>query len=472
MVFLWVADIGVTWWLGLYLLAREPRSPVARRAGVGLLGYALALGTDLVRDVADTPAADAWLGRLLAVLVCVPALAWTGACIQLLPETVAVRDRLDRVWSRVLVPLSVVALGPALWAGALPEPGGPVGPSYVLLAVLVSLPLLGTLVLVVRAAQALRPAPVGALLAVATLMFGLGAALLFVPTGAVPRTLMLLAVDVDLVLLGLAVAWCAAFDAGERLRRDMLRSLLAAGAVALLFGGQVAAAMALGDGVTPALTALLLGVVVAAVGVQVLSGPVHGLIDRVAFARAPALSQARAELRDTADALPRRDDDAFPAALEPEEFARLTRRALGHYGDLARLTSSPLVNLPEVTERLAARHAPDQPLERAAELKALLLESIGRLKPREGEFGTSEEWRYYNALYFPYVVGLRPYRRHLDRSGLDPVARRALDWFATQVPERTLYNWQNAAARLVADDLRSPGDVPGRRLASAESAAD
>ena len=29
-----------------------------------------------------------------------------------------------------------------------------------------------------------------------------------------------------------------------------------------------------------------------------------------------------------------------------------------------------------------------------------------------------------------------------------------LDWFRTQVPQRTLYNWQNAAAALVARDLR------------------
>jgi oxygen-independent coproporphyrinogen-3 oxidase len=36
----------------------------------------------------------------------------------------------------------------------------------------------------------------------------------------------------------------------------------------------------------------------------------------------------------------------------------------------------------------------------------------------------------------------------------DPAARAALEWFRTAVPERTLYNWQTAAARLVARDLR------------------
>ena len=38
---------------------------------------------------------------------------------------------------------------------------------------------------------------------------------------------------------------------------------------------------------------------------------------------------------------------------------------------------------------------------------------------------------------------------------LDETARAALDWFHTSVPERTLHNWQNAAAKLIAEDLRT-----------------
>lgn len=88
-------------------------------------------------------------------------------------------------------------------------------------------------------------------------------------------------------------------------------------------------------------------------------------------------------------------------------------------------------------------------------MKQLLTESITRLKPpNKGDFGSSEEWRYYNALYFPYVAGLKPYSRRAEYNGLDPAEQEALDWFRTYVPERTLYNWQNAAARLVAQDLR------------------
>jgi hypothetical protein len=39
-------------------------------------------------------------------------------------------------------------------------------------------------------------------------------------------------------------------------------------------------------------------------------------------------------------------------------------------------------------------------------------------------------------------------------------ARDVLEWFRTNVPERTLHNWQNAAAKLVAQDLREQFDQP------------
>ena len=130
------------------------------------------------------------------------------------------------------------------------------------------------------------------------------------------------------------------------------------------------------------------------------------------FANAPALRRARAGLREVTSALPRVDPDLDLEGLDDAAFVRLTRRALSHYGDLPRLAGSPLVRLPLVTRRLAARGAADDALERAAELKAVLAESIARLKLRgPAPFGTSDEWRHYNALYFPYVAGLRPYSR-------------------------------------------------------------
>jgi len=118
----------------------------------------------------------------------------------------------------------------------------------------------------------------------------------------------------------------------------------------------------------------------------------------------------------------------------------------------------------QIERRLATRGTPNDILEPTTELKALLAESVARLKPRgQAGFGASDEWRHYNALYFPYIAGLKPYSRRAPHDRLDPSAQQALEWFQANVPERTLYNWQNAAAKLVAQDLRDGMQVDARR---------
>ncbi|GAT69263.1 membrane protein [Planomonospora sphaerica] len=446
------AAAGLTWWLGFYVIVRDSGERGPRRAGLGLLAYGLALAVGQVRTAledAGTGApggvlAEAQAGPLTGVLagtqgvlIHLPVLLWTGAVLTLVPGS----ERLDRAWSRGVVPVTLVALAWLALSGRGAEADVAV---RAVAGVLLLAPLAGVLVLLVRA----RPPRVGPLVTVATLFFGLGAALLVFPLSGPAGLLAVLAIDVDMALLGVAIAMSSAFQAGEALWRDMLRSLLGAAVAAGATGGQVALAIVLG-GSTPALAVLLFGVVAVAVAAQTLAGPVHRALDRIAFPADPEIRRERAELRDSSEALPRREQG--PPPLDEAEFTRLTRRALAGYGDLGKLAASPLANLPVIDERITG----DSPLERAAELRRLLLESIQRLKPRDGEFGTSEEWRFYNVLYFPYVRGLRPYRRGAVRDGLTPEERRAFDWFLREVPERTLYNWQNAAAKLVADDLRT-----------------
>ncbi len=453
MLALTVVAFGVAWWLGLYLIARDPRKPVLRRAGAGLLAYAGALACAALRTVDESPTTAAVQG----VLGCLPALAWTGVVIRLLPEEPAWRARLDRAWLFGLVPLVGAALAVIVAAGdapALAGTGTAAGPARALLAVLVLAPLGLAVGLVAARWGRLRPRIGGGVLAVITLQFGLGVAALLFPLGWLPDGLLIAGIGADLTLLGLAVAVFDAFAEGESLRADMARSLLTSAAVAALFGSQVGLAIAVSD-LTPTLASLLLGTVAAAVTVPVLGSPLAGALDLAAFAGDRQLQRSRAELRDVADALPKRAALSPLDDLDEDEFARVTRRALAQYGDLGKLVNSPLTALPAVEARLTARGAPDQPLERATELKALLFESIRRLKPRDGDFGTSDEWRFYNALHFSYVVGIRPYGRRAHHAGLDGDARRAFDWFAQQVPERTLYNWQTAAAKLIAKDLRA-----------------
>jgi hypothetical protein len=266
---------------------------------------------------------------------------------------------------------------------------------------------------------------------------------------------MILGVAGELVGLGIAIAIMDAFEEGEALLPDFLRSLAYSFFVVVLFGGQVVLGMVLGTGLTYAMLALLIAVIATAVITQTFADPIQAMLDGLVFARFPRVRQARAELRAAASAAPRTDDSLDAADFTDSQFNRYTRKALSHMGNLPRLATSPLTRLPLINDRLARQGLDGNTLERAAELKAVLTESIERLKPRDqGDFGTTDEWRHYNALYFPYVVGLRPYSRRVNHYDIDKASDAALDWFRSQVPERTLYNWQKAAAQLVAQDLR------------------
>lgn len=419
-------------WFGLYLLARDPRKPGLRYAGLGLIAYALALTFDLLATY--DPALIRW--RFAVALL--PSAFWFGVSLSLLPET----PEIARRYLPWLVAGYVLAMEVA-------------GAEVVLIAAVPIVVSVIALRFVWRAFRGGLPQRPLVTLFTATIFFLLGLGLLVIPLAWLPTSLVLLAISGDLALLGYVIAALDAFDEGEALLPDFLRSLGVSAFAALLFGGQVAVAMLI-SGVTPEMLALLLAVITTAIATQTFADPIQSALERLIFARFPRLRQARADLRAAASALPRVNDALDLETLDDAEFVHLTRRALGHMGDLQRLAASPLTRLPVIEARLTARGEQDNTLERAAELKKLLAESIARLKPRTGDdFGTSDEWRYYNALYFPYVAGLKPYsRRALRDNGLHPAEKAALDWFQAYVPERTLHNWQNAAAKLVAQDLR------------------
>jgi hypothetical protein len=440
----------LSWWLGLYLLARDPRKPVLVLAAIGLCGFAAAVALDAVRVGGH---ADV-LSPVEIYLVAVPGVAWFAVLLELSRPCDGWRARTGEML--LVAGMGTLTLLGAMLAGSVV---GPLRAGHVLMSAVISVSTLAAMVAaLVRPAQ---PRSVAGVVIVATLFFALSNAILIIPLGLVPSWLALASTGFDVCLLGVAVALWDAFDEGQALRSDMLRSFAGSIVVAALFGGQVLIALALTpqEGIAKtALTVLLFTSVAIAIAVQVLANPWAGVLDRMAFWQSPALRADRATLRRTEAALPLRSADPLDG-IDDETFARLTRRALAHYGDLSKLVASPLTALPIIGERLAARGAPDQPLERANELRALLAEHIARLKPRDGgDFGTTEHWRYYNSLYFPYVVGVRAYAQNATAAGLDPTARQAWQWLVTEVPQRSLHNWQNAAARLIAADLR--GRVP------------
>jgi hypothetical protein len=433
---------SLSWWLGLYLLARDPRKPVLVLAAIGLTSFATVVALDAVR----IQSGSALLSSIEVYLVTVPGIAWFAVLLELSRPRDTWRSRASE-----LVAVTGVAVGALIGAAMAGNVDGPVRMGHWVMFAVISLSSLGAMLRAVFGPW--QPRPVVGYVVVATLFFALGNAIIVIPLGLVPSWLALAGTGFDVVLLGVAVAMWDAFDEGQALRADMLRSFVATGVVVVLFGGQALVGLAVA-GQQTALTVLLFTSLAIAISINVLADPLAGVLDRLAFSRSPGLRADRATLRRTGAALPLRSVNPLDH-VDEDTFVRLTRRALGHYGDLSKLVASPLTALPAIDERLAARGAPDQPLERANELKALLADRIARLKPRDGgEFGTTEQWRYYNALYFPYVVGVRAYAQNATAAGLDPVARQAWQWFVTEVPQRSLHNWQNAAARVIAADLR------------------
>jgi hypothetical protein len=432
---------ALSWWLGLYLLARDPRKPVLVLAAIGLTSFASVVALDAVRVVSGS----AVLSSVEIYLVAVPGIAWFAVLVEMSRPRDSWRGRAGEI--AAVAGVAAVAFFGAAMAGNV---DGPLRLGHWVMFAAISLSSLGAMV---KAVLLKPPRPVVSFVVIATLFFALGNAILVIPLGLVPSWLALASTGFDVALLGIAVAIGDAFDEGQALRADMLRSFAATAVVALLFGGQLLIGLAV-SGQETALTVLLFTSLGIAIAINVLADPLAGLLDRLAFSRSPDLRADRAALRRTEAALPLRSNNPLDG-VDDDAFARLTRRALGHYGDLSKLVASPLTALPIIDERLAARGAPDQPLERANELKALLADRIARLKPRDGgDFGTTEQWRHYNSLYFPYVVGVRAYAQNATAAGLDPVARQAWQWFVTEVPQRSLHNWQNAAARLIAADLR------------------
>src|SRR6266851_6705924 len=450
---------ALVFWFGLYLISPELTSPRLRFAGLGLVSYALGWACTILSPYTSTPALEVTLARVGWTLFALPACFWTGAIIALLPEDVPLRARLTRIWLYSILPVTALcvlfSIGTSLvfdGTTSTPQPGF----ASLILSTLVLLPFVVVFCLAWPVLRSLRPNPARVVFLVTSLLLISSTGLFLLSQTALPHIWILLLLGADLFTLGVALAVVDTYERVESLLPDLFRSFDFSFGAALLFAGQVVLVILLGTGLTFPLLALLFTVLATSIAAQMFSNQLAALLDALAFFNVPQLRKARTELRTAASVVPRVNHALDLQALDDREFTRLTRRALSHFGDLSRLATSPLTNLPLVETRLAERHAKDDVIERAIELKALLSESIARLKPRQkGDFGTSDEWRYYNALYFPYVAGIKPYSRRAQHGGSDPVAQKALEWFRTTIPERTLHNWQTAATKLVAQDIRA-----------------
>jgi len=398
---------GFTLWLGAYLLARHSQKVTVQLTGWGLLAYALALAVQII------------FNQFILIILLAPALLWIGAALHLLPEEDKARQTLIRVWAVTSIPLAILTLL-NIWFAAL-----------IVLALVVCAGMIA------RLASRSQFKNTFAVLAVLALFVTLSAGLLILPFNWIPLSWGTSLLGLDLIFLGVTITAWDAFDEGESIRAHLVRSFISAfyysGALALI-------ASLFEDNLTLLIILITFGILT-----QTFSNSIQSLLDGLTLPQ--KTTDERETLRQTADALPLLST-LGPASWTEEQFARLTRRALSHLGDLPKLATSPLVNLPAI--------AGTNPLDRAHALKSLLVQGIQKLKPQsDSKFGVTDEWRYYNALHFPYVLGIKPYTRRADYDSLDETTRAALDWFQTSVPERTLRNWQNTAAKLIAEEIKN-----------------
>ena len=423
---------GLTLWFGLYLLSRDFSKLGLRYTGLGLISYAASLAITML---ASDQSAWFYLPYIL------PSAFWLMASFYLIPDVPVQRSNIITV--AVILVIGIVAWELLFINEVLAK------------RILFLIPIGFLLGAAWRIRQAWgQDLPKSALLLSFTgmLMFALASGLLVLPVEILSATWAILAISADILLLGISVAVLDAYDEGTTLRVDALRSLLGIGAAVVILGGQILGVMAITEDTSTPLTFLLFSVVTVTIVMLTLGDQFQALLDAIAYADRPTIKNERETLRAASVAVTRIDSTHEFSTMSDKEFTRLTRRALSHYADLDKLAASPLTRLPLITERLGDN---DNVLARANELKALLREAINQLKPvGEADFDSTDEWRYYNVLYFPYVVGIKPFSRRYFADDLDDATQAALNWMQTYVPERTLYNWQNTAAGLIAQYIR------------------
>lgn len=441
-----ILSYGLLLILAGYLLARGPHVLSLTVAGV-LLSFALIQADQLLG--AQYPGQGAWIGRVLWIAYPLPVALWIRAAILLLPgEALA----WDRAWWTLVLPFAVLLIlggwiGSDLVAFDTRDPG-PLYWTFGLYGIMLSLIAAGLFhFLLRRTSPHDRARRVFVWLRLAGI--GYAGAMVLLIVDLLPPDVVFAAVIIDVVIFGAVGIAYDALSEGHAVRRELvallLRTVLVAGGLVLPWAISLVVASAWTFEATVALL-VTLGVVTMGVPLQ---DTLDHLLDRVLWPDAEEQS-TRAALRTLLRQTARQSADfASLATLDRDEFTRLTRRALSHMPNLPRLAASPLTGMHIVTAR-AGEEA--DTLQRANTLRGILAECIDALRPQDrGEFGVTEEWRFYNALYYPYVAGISPYRHNaLVHAPEDEGMREVVHWFRAEVPQRTMYNWQNRAAEQIA----------------------
>src|SRR5215213_4108482 len=104
---------ALSWWLGLYLLTRDPRKPVLVLAAVGLTSFAVVVALDAVRIVSGSDV----LSSIEVYLVTIPGIAWFAVLLELSRPSDSWRSRVGEV-----TVVAAIALFGAVMAGNVDGP--------------------------------------------------------------------------------------------------------------------------------------------------------------------------------------------------------------------------------------------------------------------------------------------------------------------------------------------------------------
>jgi hypothetical protein len=484
-------------WLGLYVVTRGDRGRVPTLFGLTALATAcFFLSVGLLSAVQDGPATVP-ISRASWWASVVPVALWLHLSLDLNPRTARTRWRRPVLWAAYGAATLLALLGTAtnlVRDYGTTVAGHPVaaGPAYALyvayLLVCVGLAAMNFGVLAMRVSHtagwtgaSLVAAGSGAsgaadedalgaqvrgvevrLLAVGALFFLLGAGhialniLLRYPWSQLPGYALLL---VGLGALSAAVAMHSALLLGKDIRRDVVYSLVGLATLLALYLGGVGMLTGFDD-VRHRLVALLLAALVTSG--HTLPDAARTWLDRAFFT--PAVRRERAAARAYADVLAVQPAGPHPDLGTAKAFDDAVRRALTHLSDPTKLATSPLLNLVVVAQGVREQHLEDNRLNRAIVLKEVLLELLDRLRPHDGAGRvTSDAWRFYNCLYYPYVRGISRRRaptvlrqmveRRKREGGVRSDLEQVVDWLV-QVNEDTFYKWQRRGSDTIAAALR------------------
>ena len=270
--------------------------------------------------------------------------------------------------------------------------------------------------------------------------------------------------------VGGAVAVESALLLGKDVRRDVIYNATGLAVVVVLY--LVVAGVLVGfDDVAHGVFALLLTALITAS--HTLHDTIRDWLDKVFFT--PLVRQERSAARAYEAALAVQPAGPHPDLATTKAFDDAVRRALTHLSDPTKLATSPLLNLTVVAQGVCDQQLEDNRLNRAAVLKEVLLDLLDGLRPADGRV-TSDAWRYYNCLYYPYVRGIGRRRaptvlrqlaeRRKREGGPRGDLEQVLDWLM-QVDEDTFYKWQRRGSDTIAAALREREAALGGALPAA-----